>query len=261
MTNILSITRTLLAVLVAGVILMPFGVLAVLSVGRAWPYPAVLPDVAGGGAWGLLFSTERGLAASFGLSVGLALAVAALGTALGFVTSRAVAYHPRRDRLLRLAYGPFVLSPVVYAVCLHPFFIRLGLSGRVAGVGLGQLLIAYPFAVIFFTGFWNDNIRSLENVVLTLGGSPGQALRRVLLPLARNLLGVCFFQTFLISWFEYGLTAYLGVGRVQTLPVKVYGYIGEANPFLAALSSCLLVFPPLVLLWANKRILYREVGS
>jgi putative spermidine/putrescine transport system permease protein len=51
------------------------------------------------------------------------------------------------------------------------------------------------------------------------------------------------------------------VGRVQPLPVKVYGYIGEANPFLAALSSCLLVFPPLVLLWANKRILYREVGS
>jgi putative spermidine/putrescine transport system permease protein len=254
-----SLLRTLAAGFVAGGVLLPFGVLAVLSLGRAWPYPAVLPEVSGAGAWALLFSAEGGLAADFGLSVGLALVVATLATALGFVTSRAVAYHPRRDRLLGLAYGPFVFSPVVYAACLHTYFIRLGLSGGVAGVGLGQLLVAYPFAVIFFTGFWNDNIRSLENVVLTLGGSPGQAYRRVLLPLARNLLGVCFFQTFLISWFEYGLTAFIGVGRVQTLTVKVYGYISEANPFLAALSSCLLVFPPLVLLWVNKRILYREV--
>jgi len=261
MTNILSVIRTLSAGLVAAVILLPFLGLAVLSVGRAWPYPAVLPEVAGPGAWALLFSAEGGLATGFGLSAGLAGVVATLATALGFATSRAVAYHRRKNRWLLLAYGPFVLSPVVYAACLHPYFIRLGLSGSVAGVGLGQLLVAYPFAVIFFTGFWNDNIRSLENVVLTLGGSPGQAYRRVLLPLARNLLGVCFFQTFLISWFEYGLTAYLGVGRVQTLPVQVYGYIGEANPFLAALSSCLLVFPPLLLLWVNKRILYREVGG
>ena len=255
----LSIFRKLVAALLAAVILLPFALLILLAAGRQWPYPQVLPEEWDPGQVVLLLSTGSGLPVSLGLSVGLALVVATLATGLGFYTSRLVAYHPRRNRWLLLAYAPFVLSPVIYAACLHTYFIRMGLSGTVVGVGMGQLLIAYPFAVILLTGFWNETIRSLENVVLTLGGSPSEAWRRVLLPLGRNMLGVCFFQTFLISWFEYGLTAYLGVGKVQTLTIRVYQYIGEASPFLAALSSCLLVFPPLLLLWVNKRMLYKEV--
>ena len=117
-------------------------------------------------------------------------------------------------------------------------------------------MIAYPFAVIICTGHWNEELRSMEQLVLTLGGSQIDAYKRVILPVSKGILLVCFFQTFLISWFEYGLTTLLGVGKVQTLTLKVYQFVNEANPYLAALASWLLFIPPAILLWINKRFVF-----
>ncbi len=73
------------------------------------------------------------------------------------------------------------------------------------------------------------------------------------------MLLICFFQTFLISWFQYGLTLLIGAGKVQTLPIKVYDYVNEANIFYAAMASCLLILPPAALLWVNKRFVFNEM--
>jgi putative spermidine/putrescine transport system permease protein len=159
---------------------------------------------------------------------------------------------------MRLSYFPFVLSPVIYAAVLYNYFIRLGLSGNILGVILGQLLIAYPYAVILFNGFWNNRMQDIEKLVQTLGGNRWQTYKRVLLPMAQGFLLVCFFQTFLISWFEYGLTTIIGVGKVQTLTLKVFQYINAANFYNAALCSSLLVIPPIILLYINKRYLFQR---
>jgi len=132
------------------------------------------------------------------------------------------------------------------------------MAGTAIGVIVGHFLIAYPFSVIFFSGYWGERIRSMEQLVATLGGNSFQALTRVVIPISKSMLLVCFFQTFLISWFEYGLTTIIGVGKVQTLTVKVYAYISEANMYHAALSSCLLILPPVVLLWINKRYIFKK---
>ena len=100
---------------------------------------------------------------------------------------------------------------------------------------------------------------SFEQLISTLGGNTWQAYTRVLFPMAKGAIMTCFFQIFLISWFEYGLTALVGVGKVQTLTLKVFQYVNEANIFFAALASCLLVFPPLLLLWLNKRFVFSRM--
>src|SRR5262249_62243642 len=91
------------------------------------------------------------------------------------------------------------------------------------------------------------------------GGGTAPLSRRALLPLSRGALLLCFFQTFLISWFQYGLTILIGGGAVETLPMKVYDYVNEGNPAYAALAGCLLVVPPVALLWINRRLLWRIV--
>ena len=96
----------------------------------------------------------------------------------------------------------------------------------------------------------------MEQLVATLGGNTWQTYTRVLLPMAKGALLVCFFQTFLISWFEYGLTRLIGVGKVQTLTLKVFQYVNEANIFYAALASILLAMPPILLLWINKKFVF-----
>lgn len=249
--------KRLSGIILSGIIFFPFLFLIMLSLGKEWRFPSILPAEWTAGHWGELFQLEGELTQSLGLSLGISLLVATLATFLGFLTSRFIAFHPNKKSLLALAYFPYVLAPIIYAAVLYFYFIVLGLSGNFLGVVIGQMIIAYPFAVIIFVGYWNERLLAMEQLVYTLGGTPWQAYKKVLIPVSKGILMVCFFQTFLISWFEYGLTMLIGVGKIQTLTLKVFHYVNEANIYHAALASCLLFLPPWILILINKRIVFR----
>lgn len=237
--------------LLLGLLLLPFGFLLLLSLGQNWHYPALCPQ-----AWTTTYWQALGggnpLAHSLLLSILLSLSVALTASSLGFWCSRWLSQVAQRWMLL--AYMPYVFSPVLYAVCLNAYFLELGWSGSYWGVFMGQLFISFPFAVIFFSSFWNRRAFHLLQLGRQLGASPWQNFWRVLWPLARPSWQMAFFQCFLIAWFEYGLTQYLGLGQVQTLPLRVYQYVSAANPFQAAQASLLLALPPIVLLLLNRRL-------
>ncbi len=113
--------------------------------------------------------------------------------------------------------------------------------------------------MLLFVDYWDARLKALEDLVFTLGGSSSQAYLKVILPVSKNILLLCLFQTFLTSWFDYGLTSVIGVGKIQTLTIKVFQFVGEANPNYAAVSSCLLIVPPMLLLFANKIFLFNSV--
>ena len=240
--------------------LFPFLYLVTLSFVTAWPYPDILPESFSPELWIKILGGGAGsLTESFVLSLWVSLVVAGTSTLAGFMTGKYIAYHKHKQALLLLAYIPYIMSPVILGTCLMYLYIKGNLTGNVTGVILSQIMFAYGFSIVFFSAFWNERIRALEDVVYTLGGSVFQAYRRVLLPVSRNAIVVSFFQTFLISWFQYGLTILIGSGKVQTLPVKVYEYIGEANMYYAAMASCLLIVPPALLLWINKRYVFNSL--
>jgi putative spermidine/putrescine transport system permease protein len=236
------------------VCVIPISILLLLSFSKNWAFPALLSDQFSSIAWSDLFSGGNDIRHSLLLSILIAIIVAIAATTIGFFISKTIAYHSYRRQLLFLAYLPFVLSPVILAVCLKFYFIKLSLAGTIAGVIIAQLIIAIPYSIIFFSGFWNQKIKLFEQIVNTLGGTNIIALTKVIIPLSKPLLLVCFFQCFLISWFEYGLTSVIGYGKIQTLTIKVYQFLTEANIFYAALSCCLLIIPPVLLLWINKSI-------
>lgn len=250
--------RSAVAALLAAVCLFPFGYLLVLSLVEEWAFPDVWPDAFSLDLWVRTLGGGGALGESFVLSCFVSFVVALLSTGAGYATGKYIAYHERREALLFLAYVPFIMSPVILGTCLMYLYLKANLTGSVGGVILAQTMFAYGFSIVFFSAFWNQEIKNLEDLVYTLGGSTWQAYRRVLLPMSQGMLLICFFQTFLISWFQYGLTILIGSGQVQTLPVKVYDYISEANMYQAALASCLLVLPPAVLLWINKRFVFQS---
>ncbi|MEO1451379.1 MAG: ABC transporter permease [Bacteroidota bacterium] len=237
--------------------LFPLLFLLGLSLMAQWSYPELSPQEWTLLQWKRLWGGSNGLRSSLSLSLGLSLGVASFATGLGFFSSRVIAYHPQKALFRLLAYFPFVLTPVIYAACVYYFFIRLGLNGQIWGVLLAQLMIAYPYAVILGVEFWNERMKDLINLAYTLGANERATWMRVIWPASRGILLLIFFQTFLISWFEYGLTTLIGVGKVQTLTVKVFQFIHEANPYLAALSGLLLAFPPILLLWINRRFVFK----
>ncbi len=245
-------------ILLALVFYTPFAYILLLSLATNWRYPLLLPEAWSTETWQYIFKTDTSVGLSFILSIGLSSIVAFLATVFGFFTGKTISTHRFKNVFLTVTYFPYAFSPVVYAFCMNFLFIKLNLVGTPEGVILAQFIITFPFAMILFANHWSRELISLENVVLTLGGSPQQAFWRVVLPLSKNILLICFFQTFMISWFEYGLTSVIGLGKIQTLTIKTYQFIGESNIYFAALASCLLVFPPLVLLWLNRRFVFNQ---
>jgi putative spermidine/putrescine transport system permease protein len=253
---------SLKSLILGGVVVLttfPFVYLVLLSLASEWRFPALLPGYFGLRNWETVLGSDSSLLESFFLSLLISLSVATSATLMAFFISRTVSFHPNKQRLTLLTYFPYILSPVVFASCLSFFFLKVGLFGTPAGVILAQFMVAFPYALIFFSSFWNERIRNYEDLVATLGGNRWQTFVKVLLPMAKGLILVCFFQTFLISWFEYGLTSIIGVGKVQTLTIKVFLFIKEANFYYGALSSCLLIFPPVGLLYLNKRYVFNKL--
>lgn len=238
---------------------MPFAYILLLSLATNWRYPLLLPEGFSWDTWRYIIETDTSIRSSFLLSVLLSSGVAFLATFFGFFIGKTLAMHRLKPFFLAILCFPYAFSPVVYAFCINFMFIQLNLVGTTEGVVLAQFIITFPFAVALCINHWSDELINFENVVFTLGGSRFQAFFKVILPLSKPILLICFFQTFLISWFEYGLTAIIGLGKVQTLTLKTYQFIGESNIYFAALASVLLVFPPLILLWFNRRFVFSEV--
>ncbi len=254
---LLAARRIVIALLLT-LFLLPFGYLSLLSVATGWRFPALLPEGLTAYHWGNMGSAGGKWAAHAGSSLALATLVGVLSTAMGFLTARHLSLHPKRQLWLMLAYFPYAFSPVVYAYCLMFFFNIFNLSGTFFGVLLAQCMLTYPFAILLFFNHFDATLQAMEALTHTLGGTTRATFWRVLVPVSRPALVLCFFQIFLISWFEYGLTSVIGLGQVQTLTVAVYQYIGEANQYLAALASCLVCLPPLALLWLNRRFVFRK---
>lgn len=242
-------------------LLLPILALVYLSLVRQWAFPQLLGANFSAHHWAVAVQGTSGLWESVLTSLGISGAVACMATAGGFVISRYVLYHRHGRRLLAVAYYPYLIAPVVMGVMLQFYFIQMGITGTVWGVVLAQLLFVFPYAVLFFAGFWTAHTRAIEGQAITLGARRSQVLFSVLLPMAREWLYICCFQCFMISWFEYGMTQYVGIGKVATLTVRTMQYIREANPHVAAVAACLMVLPPVALLFLNRRLLLRDAQS
>lgn len=254
----MAIKRTITALFWLVAILPPL-VLIYFSFTSHWPLPYILPQNFDPSHWVGVWLGNNGLLNATLLSASIALPVAFFSTILGFITARTLNSSRYKEGLLFWALLPFAMSPVILSLCLLYLFLALNLVGSIGGVFLAQMISSFAYAVIFFTAFWSVRARALEELVYTLGGTTWQAFKGVLIPASIGPLAFCFFQTFLLSWFQYGLPLVIGAGKVQTLPVKVFAYLGEASPHYASMAGVLLILPPVLLLWFNRKYLFEDI--
>jgi putative spermidine/putrescine transport system permease protein len=247
-------------VLLAALLMAPYALLVLLSLGSGWSFPHLLPDRLDLAPWRHVLSDRDGMLAAIATSAGMSLAVGALSTAAGLLIARSIARLPSPVWRF-LIYLPFVTSPVVVGVCLYDLLVRLRLSGSMAGVVLTQLIFATAFASIFFSELWSDRAERLEGLVQNLGGGRWAVWRHAVYPQMAGLIVICFLQAALYSWLDYGLVSVVGGGHVPTVTTKVFAYIREASVNQAALSGLILLTPALgsfylagwISTWRRKR--------
>ena len=112
---------------------------------------------------------------------------------------------------------------------------------------LWSLIIFYsglqiPFATFLYVGFLRAVPRDYEEAALIDGGTPFQVFWRVVFPLLRPITGTVIILNAIFIWNDF-LTPflYLSGGDQQTIPVAVFGFLGQY------VSQWNLVFAGLVL--------------
>lgn len=252
-----KVVSGLFTALLFAVFFAPYLLLVWLSLGSGWSYPNLAPDRIDFRPWQAFIGGSGGLWRGAMTAAMLSPCVATCGTLIGVLIGRQV--HRRRGIWIYLAYLPFVCSPVITGICLLDLFIRLNLASTLTGVFLIQTVFASAYAVILFSEMWSSELERYEQVVQTLGGGRWDTFRHAVWPRLGRLMIVCWLQTLLFSWLDYGLVSVIGGGIVPSLTLNVIAYIREASINQAAQAAIVLIIPPIPLMLVFANLLARRI--
>ena len=216
---------------------------------------------AGKGGWGAFASALSQPDAQFALRFSLLIAIAAavvngiLGTCAAYVLSK---YRfPGRDALEVALNLPVAIPTVVVGTSLILLWGPIGLLGRYLdplgfrpmfaplGVLLAHLLVTFPYMLGAVKPVLDELETTYEEAAYTLGASPWQTFRYVILPALKGGLFSGSLLTFAHSLGEFGATVMVSGNlrlRTQTAPLYIFaqfeaGNIETANAVAAVLAT------------------------
>lgn len=247
-------SKHLTTILLSFVLLTLFLSLCLSALGLGLSYPLLWPRT-----WDfsiLMEVVSNGqLLSSFASSLWIAAAVALLSTITAFAVRLMSFYSQPQQRLhLFIFYLPYLIAPVVLAVALQILFLQLGWAGTYTAIIMGQFCITFPYAIIIQDRIWGDSLRSSVQMGLNFGLSSSQLLRWNIWPAAKGLLLLSTIQTFLISWFDFALVQFLGMGKIRTLTLSLYTSVLESDVQHASFAAIAIILPGFLLMLVFYRV-------
>lgn len=143
-------------------------------------------------------------------------------------------------RLLILA--PMIVPPIVSALAFYKLFSKTGLLDTFLGVILAHTVLAAPYVVVAVSASLATLDLRQEQASRSLGASPFQTIRWVIVPqIAPGVVTGAVFA-FLVSWDEVVVTLFVAARAVYTLPRKMWDGINErVDPTIAAAATTLFL--------------------
>ena len=216
---------------------------------------------AGKGGWGAFIQALSQPDAQFALRFSLVIALASalinglLGTFAAYVLSK---YRfPGRDALEVALNLPVAIPTVVVGTSLILLWGPIGLLGRYLdplgvrpmfaplGVLLAHLLVTFPYMLGAVKPVLDELETTYEEAAYTIGATPWQTFRYVILPALKGGLFSGSLLTFAHSLGEFGATVMVSGNlrlRTQTAPLYIFaqfeaGNLETANAVAAVLAT------------------------
>ena len=219
------------------VVLAPISVVAVWAFAARWAWPDLVPSgLTWRGAELVLSGSQGAGPACIALSVGIALASAAVSTCAGALAARAVCCHGRwrGRRLFQFAVLlPFLIPSTVFAMGVQVAFIKAGLASTVPGVVLAHAVVSLPYAAAIMGDVARGAGTRLEEAARTLGAGRLDVLLHVTLPgLAPGIVS-SMSMCYIVSFSQYFLTLLVGGGQVKTFALVLFPYLAGGDRTVA----------------------------
>jgi len=172
--------------------------------------------------------------ADLGLAVWNSLQVTVLSVVIVVAISAMAAYPLVRLTwsLSRVTYWIVMVGLLLpFQVALIPLYVTIrdiGLLGTTWSLVLFYAGLQVPFSVFLYTGFLRSMPREYEEAAAVDGASPFTTFWRVVFPMMRPVTGTVVILNAIFVWNDF-LTPllYLSGSGSQTIPVALFGFVGE----------------------------------
>ena len=201
-------------------------------------------------------------------SLVVAVCVTAINLALGSFAGYAYARH-QHSRFMGVSLWALMMTRMTPSLALIlPFFIvfrTFGLIDTRTALVIAYCSLILPLSTWIMKGYFEGLPPNLEKAALVDGCTRLQAIRRIIMPVARPGRVAAGIFCFLVSWNEFIFALILtGTPNAQTIPVIIAGFLVQLRfydygPMFAA--SVLAVVPPVVIALAFQRYLVRGMLS
>lgn len=188
----------------------------------------------------------------------IALISSAVATVLGTLAAIGIYYtHGRRKSVLMFLNNiPMVNPDVITGVSLFLLFVFLGVTQGYVSVVLAHITFCTPYVVLNVLPKLHQMNPNIYEAALDLGATPGQALRKVLVPQLLPGMITGFILSFTMSLDDFAVTFFTrGTVGLETLSTYIYtdARKGGLTPELRPLMTIIFVVVFVLLLAYNIR--------
>lgn len=130
------------------------------------------------------------------------------------------------------AFGVFLLGLVIPGqlslLPLYQTMAGIGLVGTIPGLVLINVGAGLPFTVFLFTTSLRELPRDYEEAAMIDGAGPVQSFALVVFPLLRPTIGTVVILNAIAVWNSFFVPLlYLAGTGLETVPVRLYGFVGQ----------------------------------
>jgi len=153
-----------------------------------------------------------------------------------------------RETIAGTVLFTYMFAPIMIIIPFYVMMRALGLANTHLGLVLAYTGLCLPFALWLLRTFFQSIPLELEEAALTDGATRPQAVRYVILPLARPGLVATGTFTFILAWNDYIFARILlSADELKTLPIGIADlYNASVADWGMIMSSGMLVLAPVL---------------
>lgn len=231
-----------------------------LAFANTYEAPSVLPQEWGFKWWEYVFGQES-LVSSMIQSFIVAIITTLISMLICIPAAYSIARFKYRGRKMFML--SFLLTNAFPKLGIYTsiavLFYKYQLMGTYTGVVIIHLINSMMFMVWLPASAFRSVHRQQEEAARDVGAGPIRTFFKVTLPMAVPGIAVATLYTFLGSMEEAQGTMLVGMARIQTMPVAMYGIVLDSPAVqIGAVFAILLIIPSAIMIFAMRRYIGPE---
>lgn len=192
----------------------------------------------------------------------IAFSAALIATLLGTLAAIGIFNMRQKGRKVTLFLNsvPMINPDIITGISLFLLFVFLGISRGLGTVIAAHVVFCTPYVVLSVMPRLTSMNPNIYEAALDLGATPGQALRKVLIPELRPGMLSGFILSLTLSIDDFGVTFFTrGSDGLETLSTFIYadarkgGLTPELRPLFSIIFLTLLILLIIINIRTNKQ--------